>query len=195
MGLLLLLSACTGDERQLQPLFPDSVVLAYGDSLTFGTGANRDEAYPFVLASLINRTVINAGRSGETSSEGVARLGKVLKQYQPDLLILAHGGNDLLRRYPDKQTKENLRQMVELAQGLGVDVMLVAIPKPGVFLNPAPFYAELAEEMQLVLEPDIITYVEKRTDLKSDAIHPNAQGYRHIATGIATRMAATGAVE
>ena len=107
--LLAFLTACSSSQPGLSPLADDAVILAYGDSLTFGTGANSDtESYPAVLAQLTQRQVVNAGVPGEISSEGLDRLTTMLEQHQPDLVILCHGGNDLIRRLDKHQLKSNL---------------------------------------------------------------------------------------
>jgi lysophospholipase L1-like esterase len=126
-ALLLLIAGCdTGD--RLQPLTENAVILAFGDSLTHGTGADIEQAYPSRLQALISRTVINAGVPGEISKTGLRRLPALLKKHQPELLILCHGGNDILRRNNQKQTKENLQQMIDLARSNNTQVVLIGVP-------------------------------------------------------------------
>ncbi len=179
-----LLSAC-GSRISLKPLAPDAVVLAFGDSLTYGSGAEREEAYPVVLAQLIGRKVINAGVPGEVTSEGIIRLPAVLEQYHPALMILCHGGNDLLHNLGELQTADNIRAMIRLARERGTEVVLVAVPRPGLLLSPPKFYAEIAREFGLPFEGDILPAILSRGGLKSDVIHPNAEGNRKLAEAIA----------
>lgn len=96
---LLVLSACDSDPQQLKQLRPNDVILAFGDSLTLGVGAEAKLSYPAQLSRLLARKVVNAGVSGEVSAEGARRLPDLLDRYEPDLLILCHGGNDLLRSW------------------------------------------------------------------------------------------------
>jgi lysophospholipase L1-like esterase len=127
---LLALGGC-GKQPRLQPLASDAVVLAFGDSLTFGTGADERESYPAQLALLIGRNVARAGVPGEISGDGLKRLPDVLDEYQPKLLVLCHGGNDFLRRLSKQQVAANVRAMIRLAKSRGVDVVLIGTPEPG----------------------------------------------------------------
>ncbi|HTS86232.1 MAG TPA: GDSL-type esterase/lipase family protein, partial [Usitatibacter sp.] len=88
LALALLLGACGGTKAKLDKLDRGATVLAFGDSLTFGTGANPDESYPAVLAQLTGLKVVNAGVPGELSAEGLARLPDAIDEAKPRLLIL-----------------------------------------------------------------------------------------------------------
>ena len=90
------LVGCDQPSDKLKPLSQDAVILAFGDSLTFGTGAAPEQSYPSLLAEMTNLKVINAGVPGEVSSDGKKRLAKLLEETQPDLVVLCHGGNDLV---------------------------------------------------------------------------------------------------
>ena len=80
---------------KVKALGDDAVILAFGDSLTFGTGASKHKSYPAQLQALISRTVINAGIPVEVSNTGLRRLPALLTRHQPDLVIICHGGNDI----------------------------------------------------------------------------------------------------
>lgn len=127
---VLLLVGCSR-APELSPLPSDAVILAFGDSLARGTGAGDGECFVEVLAVLSGREVMNAGVPGEESDAGLARLATVLDAVQPDLVILGHGGNDMLRRRNLEHTKANLRQMAMLARDRGPSVVLLGIPQPG----------------------------------------------------------------
>jgi lysophospholipase L1-like esterase len=190
----LLVSGCSDDAPKLRALSEDAVILAFGDSLTYGTGANHQtESYPAVLAGLSGRTVINAGVPGEVSSEGLNRLGQMLEEHQPDLVLLCHGGNDLIRKLDETALSQNLAQMVAQIHAQGAEVVILSVPKPGIFLKPAPLYLQLATELHLPIANEIIADVESETSLKSDAIHPNAEGYRLIAEHVHQLLSDSGA--
>ncbi len=180
--LLPLLQACK--ENRLQPLGANAVVLAFGDSLTWGTGAKRGEDYPAVLESLLNRQVVNAGRPGETSAEGLERLPRILEEHRPGLVILTHGGNDFLRRLDPSGTRENIAAMVHLVRETGSEVLLVGVPRPGLFLKADPLYEEIASRFDAPCEEDLLGEILSDRSLKSDAIHPNAEGYARMARQI-----------
>jgi lysophospholipase L1-like esterase len=190
---LLLLAGC-GERPRLQPLPVDAVVLAFGDSLTFGTGASDHESYPAQLESLIGRRVVRAGVPGEVTAQALARLPEALDEHDPRLLLLCIGGNDFLRRLGNEQAARNVREMVKLARGRGIAVMLIGTPEPGFTVSPPAFYAGIAEEFRLPYEGGVIGEVLKDASLKADPIHPNARGYRLIAERLAERLKQSGAL-
>lgn len=188
------LAGCGASTPKLPKLGADAAVLAFGDSLTFGTGAQAEASYPAVLQTLIGRKVWSAGVPGELSAAGLARLPSALDDYRPKLLILCHGGNDLLRRLDDAQTAENLRAMIRLARQSDIDVVLIAVPKPGLFPSPPDFYAEIARQFGLPLEDAALKAIVRDNELKSDVAHPNAKGYAKLAEAIAALLRKSGAV-
>jgi len=171
-----------------------AVILAFGDSLTFGTGARPEESYPAVLEKLVLRRVVRSGVPGETAEEGFVRLPGVLEDAEPQLVILCEGGNDLLRRAEDSAVKESLSKSIALIRERGTSVVLMAPPRPGVFTDTPPFYLELAKELRLPLEAEILKTVLLDKALKSDLVHPNAKGYTKIAEALAKLLKETGAV-
>jgi acyl-CoA thioesterase-1 len=190
LALVILLAAvsCSSGPR-LAPLAPDAVVVAFGDSLTAGAGAAAGSTYPDILAEKIGRTVINAGVPGETAEEGLVRLPAVLAEYEPALVILCEGGNDMLRKRDPAAIAEDLRAMIGLIRDAGADVLLVGVPNPALLLKTAPYYRELAESEGVPCECEIVADVLSRPGLKSDQIHPNAQGYAKMADAIADAIA------
>ena len=188
------LMACSSDAKSPR-LASDAVILAFGDSLTFGTGAAPTESYPAILESLVGRRVVNSGVPGEVTGEGLSRLPEVLEKEKPALMILCHGGNDMLRRLDQRQTADNLRAMIRLAHERGAAVVMVAVPSPGIALSPPPFYRETAAEMKIPFDEKALAMVLSDGSLKSDYIHPNAAGYHQLAESIAALLKKSGAVE
>ena len=182
---MILIAGCSRSVSPLTRLTETDVILAFGDSLTYGTGVSSEMSYPSVLASRIGRTVINEGIPGELSSDGLLRLPRLLDEYQPSLVVICHGGNDFLRKQPIEQLEHNLKQMVQLARDAGAEVILVAVPQPKLLmLSDAKVYQKVANEMHVAFVDDALSDILSETNLKSDAVHPNAQGYQLLAEAI-----------
>jgi len=190
---LLLVWGCS-ERPKLERLPSDAVILAFGDSLTFGTGASEDESYPAQLETMIGRRVVRAGVPGEVTAQALARLPDALDEHAPRLLLLCIGGNDFLRRLGNQQAERNVREMVKLAQSRGIAVLLIGTPEPGFTVSPPAFYAGIAKEYRLPYEEGIIGQVLKDASLKADPIHPNARGYRIIAERVAETLKQSGAL-
>ena len=188
------LAAACGETPKLERLPSEAVVLAFGDSLTYGTGAAETESYPAQLERLIGRRVVRAGVPGEVTAQALARLPGVLDEHAPRLVLLCIGGNDFLRRTGKAQAEQNVRAMVKLARSRGIEVLLIGTPEPGLLVTPPAFYADIAEELGVPYEAAVIGEVLKDAALKSDPIHPNARGYRVIAERLAAALKQSGAI-
>ena len=193
MFLMFIISGCDSSPP-LKTLPADAVILAFGDSLTYGTGADKQQSYPALLEATLTQPIINAGVPGEISGEGRARLPGLLAEAKPQLVILCHGGNDLIRKLNKQQIKKNLANMIETIQNTGAQVLLVAVPEPNILLSPPDLYEELAEKYQLNLETEVVADILSTPELKSDPIHPNAAGYRLMAETILQKLVDAGAV-
>ncbi|WP_041523686.1 GDSL-type esterase/lipase family protein [Gilvimarinus agarilyticus] len=193
MILLLCLSGCA-DPTSLAPLAPSARILAFGDSLTRGTGAGAGQSYPEHLARLLSRDVVNAGVPGEVSAEGLRRLPDVLAAEQPDLLLLCHGGNDILRGLDKAQLQTNLQAMIDMARAQSIPVVLIAVPQRSLLLRAEPLYKALAEENDVPLLDDVVADVLGESKWRSDRIHPNGKGYERIALAVQTTLAEAGAL-
>ncbi|MGH8709617.1 MAG: GDSL-type esterase/lipase family protein [Burkholderiales bacterium] len=192
--LLAALAAACGDAPKLAPLAPDAVVLAFGDSLTYGTGASEADSYPAQLEQLIGRKVVRAGVPGEVSAQALKRLPGELEEHQPQLLVLCIGGNDFLRNLGKAQAAANVQTMVSMARQRGIGVLLIGTPEKGITVTPPAFYAEIAGEARIPYEGSVIGEILRNSELKSDAIHPNARGYRLIAERVAALLRKSGAL-
>jgi len=191
--LLLQLAACS-KTPPLPPLAAESVILAFGDSLTYGTGAGESESYPAVLEKLAGRRVANAGIPGELSENGLQRLPEILDREKPALLLLCHGGNDLLRKLDPGVTANNLREMIRIARAKGISVVLLSVPAPDLSLAPPAYYAEIAKESGTPIESKALSRILGKSSLKSDHIHPNAAGYRALAESVYDLLKKSGAL-
>jgi lysophospholipase L1-like esterase len=192
--LIIAASAACGDKTRLSRLPEDAVVLAFGDSLTYGTGASESDSYPAQLEKLIGRRVVRAGVPGEVTAQALARLPGALDEHAPRLLLLCIGGNDFLRRLGNAQAEANVREMVRLARSRNIEVLLIGIPEPGISVSPPAFYAEVATQFKLPYEESVIGEVLRDASLKSDPIHPNGRGYGVIAGRLADRLRKSGAI-
>jgi acyl-CoA thioesterase-1 len=181
--MLIVLSACS-DNKQLQILDSDATILAFGDSLTYGSGASRDKTYPAILQELIKHKVINAGIPGEISATGLRRLPGLLQTYQPDLIIICHGANDILQKLDLSQTQKNIQLMIDLARENQVQVVLIGVPGFNLFLSKAAMYQSLADNNQIPIDNNSLAEILKNNSLKSDYIHPNSNGYKLLAENI-----------
>ena len=139
---LLLITALVGCGEKVPrvpAVGPNDVIVAFGDSLTYGTGASENESYPAVLAQLIGRKVVRAGVPGEVTAQGLARLPEVLEEHRPSLVIVCLGGNDMLRKVGDPEIVQNLRAIVRALRERSVAVVLVGVPRPSLITSAPEF--------------------------------------------------------
>lgn len=197
-GLLLVtLAGCGRDKKTAQPVQPGSTVLALGDSLTFGTGASTETSYPAVLAGLTGWNVVNAGVSGDTSAQALARLPALLAEHQPKLVIVSIGGNDFLRKLPESDTHAHVHAICKQSLDAGAQVLLVAVPRATVAaalgqMTDHALYAEVAKDLKIPLQREAWGEVLAQPDLRADAVHANARGYAQFARSVQGTAAAVG---
>ena len=189
----LALSGCSQPKR-LSQLPIDAKILSFGDSLTFGTGADKGSAYPDALEQMTQMEVINAGIPGEVSAQGLDRLPKLLQKHQPDLLILCHGGNDLLRKKDPEMLKQNLIAMIETSRRYNVEVILIGVPEVKLFGGMHPLYRQVAEQLNIPFEAEILGSLLKTNKYKSDYVHLNNAGYKKLAKSIMQLLQDEGAL-
>ena len=191
------LAGCGRDKKTAQPVPPGSTVLALGDSLTFGTGASAETSYPTVLAGLTGWNVVNAGVSGDTSAQALARLPALLAEHQPKLVIVSIGGNDFLRKLPESDTRAHVHAICKQSLDAGAQVLLVAVPRATVAaalgqMTDHALYAEVSKDLKIPLQREAWGEVLAQPDLRADAVHANARGYAQFARSVQSTAAAVG---
>ncbi|MCC6488912.1 MAG: arylesterase [Candidatus Hydrogenedentes bacterium] len=162
-----------------------NVIVAFGDSITYGYGVKASEAFPAVLGELLGAEVINAGQSGDTTGTALHRLEDDVLSLEPRLVIVELGGNDFLNKVPKEETFRNMDRIVSACANGGAMVVVVHI-KTGVWSDPyRDRFEEIAEKHGALLVPNIMSGVFGRPSMMYDQIHPNAQGHEMIAGRIA----------
>ena len=141
-----LLAACGSKVPQVPRLGAADVIVAFGDSLTYGTGAAEHESYPAVLAQLTGRQVVRAGVPGEVTAQSLQRLPEVLAEHKPKLVIVCLGGNDMLRQLGEAEIVSNLRAIVRKVRESGAQAVLVGVPRLALLSSAPKFYEDIARE-------------------------------------------------
>jgi acyl-CoA hydrolase len=190
--ILAFLAACSASKEA--PIPHGATVLVLGDSLSSGHTLGPDQAWPRHLATESGWDIVNAGISGDTTAGGLARLPALLDQHRPAAVFLELGGNDMLRKVPQNETVNNLRQMIAAVRAAQARPVLVATPRPSVAgavfssLADAEFYAELARQEKLPLVEEVISETLSEKEFKLDQLHPNAQGHAALARAMAKQL-------
>lgn len=183
--ILLSLAACSPPTPANSPP-QNSTICIFGDSLVAGVGAEDHESYPAQLAELTGHTVIAVGTSGDTTAQALQRIARV--QDQPyGIIIVTLGGNDIIRRVPWDETRENLRQLFQKLQETGAVVAYTGVIGPLNFSRDKK-YRKLCEEEGVFYISDILDGILSDPRLKADDVHPNAAGYRLMAERVADAL-------
>jgi acyl-CoA thioesterase-1 len=156
-------------------------IICFGDSITFGYGVNPGQDYPTVLAKLLHKPVINAGVDGDTTTLALKRIQSEVLDKNPRLVIIEFAGNDFLKKVPQEETVENLRKMVDAVQAKGAMVAIVDISAGMFFAEYRKLFRKLAEETGCLFIPHILSGIITNPSMKSDFLHPNADGYKIVA--------------
>lgn len=156
-------------------------IIAFGDSLVSGAGTTEGGDFVSRLSHRLNVPIINAGRNGETTATGLARLDRAVLSRSPKIVIVLLGGNDFLRRVPRENTFKNLATIVERIRQRGSAVILVGISVGLLSDEYEDGYKEIARSASAGLVPDILTGIIGHADLMADPIHPNDRGHEMIA--------------
>jgi acyl-CoA thioesterase-1 len=179
LSLLILLS--------LSPILQAKTILIVGDSISAAYGIPPEQGWVNLLQRRLaqkypkQHRLVNASVSGETTAGALARLPQLLRQHQPQLLLIELGGNDGLRGQPPHSITANLAKMVSLAQAQNTQVILFGMkipPNYGRAYSQAfeQSYRSVAQRYQIKLLPFFLDGVAGRSELmQQDLIHPNAK--------------------
>jgi acyl-CoA thioesterase-1 len=165
---------------------PLTTILAFGDSLTAGFGLPADQAFPARLEARLRAEgtlvhVVNAGYSGDTTTDGLARLDWALAA-KPDLVILELGANDMLRGIDPRIVRANLDAMITKIQASGAKLLLAGMQAPTNWGEKYKrdfdrIYPELARARGVTLYPFFLEGVAMDPQLNQpDGLHPNERG-------------------
>lgn len=192
------LMGCGKASIKYDPIPSGAVVLAFGDSVTYGYGVKKGQDYPSKLAGITGWQVVNAGVSGERADQAKNRIDKVLEQYKPRLVIIEIGGNDFLQRRDSKLVKEDIRAIINSVKKTEATVVLIAVPSLSALAvvasrpSDSPIYQELANEEKVVLISSVFSNILRDKALHIDHIHPNERGYQQLAEGIVEHLSKVG---
>lgn len=167
------------------------LIVTFGDSLTAGVAG---KSYPEYLEDILQDhgyryRVENQGVSGDTTTDGLARIENVIVE-KPALVILEFGGNDGLRGVPVQTIRENLEEMIARIQGAKIPLVLLGITLPPNygpdFVKPfTAMYPELAKKYKITSLPFLLAHVYQDPKLmQPDGIHPNGDGNRIVAQDV-----------
>jgi acyl-CoA thioesterase-1 len=167
------------------------VIVAFGDSLTAGVAGR---SYPDQLQDLLDTQgyryrIENQGVSGDTTTDGLARIDNVLAS-QPVLVLLEFGGNDGLRGIPVEATRKNLDEMIQRLREAKVPIVLLGITLPPNYGTEyvqsfTGMFPELAKKYKLIVMPFLLLNVYKTPGLmQPDGIHPSGDGNRIVAKDV-----------
>ena len=155
-------------------------IVCFGDSLTYGAGAEKGMDYPSQLSRLIGMKVVNAGVPGDTTATALDRIDDIIEM-NPRIVLITLGGNDLKNRIQKEIAFKNLELIIHAIQDHGALVILGGIDVPFWGRGFSDAYKELAKETGSVLVPNIFKDIMGKSDLMSDSIHPNNAGYAIMA--------------
>lgn len=154
-------------------------IVAFGDSLIQGIGTATDKNFISLLAKNTGESIINLGRSGDTTETALTRIDTVLDQ-NPKLVLILLGGNDYLRKIPIDQTFSNLGQIIQKIQDNGSAVILLGIRGGILFDQFENRFEKLSNTYETGYVPDVLKGLIDKVEFMSDPIHPNEKGYFSI---------------
>jgi acyl-CoA thioesterase I len=176
------------------------VILVMGDSLSAEYGLPRGSGWVSLLQQQLAKegspwTVFNASISGETSSGGLTRMGDLLEQKKPSLVLLELGANDALRGLPISESEKNLRKMIQMSTKSGAKVLLFGMQIPPNYGKRytkqfRDLYSTLATQEGIELLPFFLSGVADQPKLfQADRLHPNVEAQNILFKNVWASMA------
>ena len=156
-------------------------VIAFGDSLMVGVGSTPRNDLVSLLSQRLNVPIINAGRSGDTTQDALARLTSDVSSNNPRVVLVLLGGNDVLRHIPKEVTFANLGTIIDRIHAQGAAVILIGVRGKLLLDDYQKEFKKLARTKQVRYIPDVLKGIFGNPSLMSDEIHPNDKGYMQIA--------------
>jgi acyl-CoA thioesterase-1 len=151
-------------------------IIAFGDSLVVGVGSTPSNDFITQLSKKIGQPIINLGRSGDTTADGLVRVSE-LDKYNPKIVIILLGGNDYLKKIPTEETHKNLTSIIERVQTRGAIVLLLGV-QGGVFRdNFKAEFKKLRDTYHTAFVPNILDSLIGNPKYMYDYVHPNDIGY------------------
>ena len=188
------LMACGGIEiSEDRPTTGNLVFL--GDSLTEGYQVEAAENFPSLIKNKLraesfdNYEVINLGISGDRTADALKRLEAVL-QAEPEIVVLALGGNDFLKSTSLLKVEENLKSIIEPLIAQDIEVVLIGVVAPpfkgfAYTRNVKAMYERVANEYNLAFLPNILKgLILDQRYMQPDNVHPTPAGYGLIADSV-----------
>jgi acyl-CoA thioesterase-1 len=185
---ILVLAGCGGEDSLKNVPPQNERVCCFGDSLVAGNGADtKDERYPNVLATLIDRDVTNWGVAGNTTTDGLRRIDRFASEPPFGVVIVTLGGNDLVRQLPLAETEKSLRAIFKRIQETGAVVVYTSVTSP-VSLKRRNMYKRVCVEEHVLFIPNVLKGILTNNDLKADFLHPNGAGYKAMSERVAAAL-------
>ncbi len=154
-------------------------LVAFGDSLIEGVGATSGNDLVSQLSKKIGKPIVNLGVSGNTTAQGLARIDRIAP-YNPKIVFVLLGGNDYLKKVPQKETAENIERIVIEIQRMGAVVVLLGV-QGGILGDPyEDMFEDIAERHGTVYVPNVLDGLVADMRYMSDGVHPNDAGYLKI---------------
>jgi len=179
------LSAAGCSKRQIANQYSQGGnIICFGDSVTFGYGVDSGQDYPSFLSKLVHIPVINAGIDGDTTIEALKRIDTDVLERNPLIVIVEFGGNDFLRKITKETTVSNMEKIIDKVQSKGAMAAIVDVSAGMLMSEYYSAFLDIARRKGAIFIPHVFSGIITNPKMKSDFLHPNAQGYKLIASKV-----------